>query len=360
MMNRLPSSSSSSSSVDPYSIFPFASSFDNWNAQLNYSTHTHQGFDGSHHHHPHPPPPPPHHSLAPLPFYPPHLGSDYFIKREDHGNMGGRPIGLNLGHRTYFSSGDGLAIDRRLIVGRAHHHHHQPPRCQAEGCKADLSGAKHYHRRHKVCEFHSKAAVVVAGGLQQRFCQQCSRFHVLAEFDESKRSCRKRLADHNRRRRKPHNKNSNNPSSATDSSSDKAKLSTAPPMPSRDHSTSSRCTSSTAATTNNTSGTGLDQVNTGHVEQNKSILFRNGPALSLGGVAAGSQQISLFNNYQHHQYLISPSPSSSNNNNNNNNSVGFYHQSFIGSTSNDASQSHDLHQANLLHLGQSLFEVDFM
>lgn len=30
-----------------------------------------------------------------------------------------------------------------------------------------------------------------------------SRFHVLAEFDESKRNCRKRLADHNRRRRKP-------------------------------------------------------------------------------------------------------------------------------------------------------------
>lgn len=28
------------------------------------------------------------------------------------------------------------------------------------------------------------------------------RFHVLSEFDQGKRSCRKRLADHNRRRRK--------------------------------------------------------------------------------------------------------------------------------------------------------------
>ncbi|RWW83607.1 hypothetical protein BHE74_00007875 [Ensete ventricosum] len=28
------------------------------------------------------------------------------------------------------------------------------------------------------------------------------RFHVLAEFDEAKRSCRKKLADHNRRRRR--------------------------------------------------------------------------------------------------------------------------------------------------------------
>ena len=30
-----------------------------------------------------------------------------------------------------------------------------------------------------------------------------SRFHLLGEFDDGKRSCRKRLADHNRRRRKP-------------------------------------------------------------------------------------------------------------------------------------------------------------
>lgn len=30
------------------------------------------------------------------------------------------------------------------------------------------------------------------------------RFHVLQEFDEGKRSCRKRLAGHNRRRRKTH------------------------------------------------------------------------------------------------------------------------------------------------------------
>lgn len=30
------------------------------------------------------------------------------------------------------------------------------------------------------------------------------RFHVLTEFDEEKRSCRRRLAGHNERRRKPH------------------------------------------------------------------------------------------------------------------------------------------------------------
>ena len=44
------------------------------------------------------------------------------------------------------------------------------PCCQAERCGADLSDAKRYHRRHKVCEFHSKAPVVMVAGLRQRFC----------------------------------------------------------------------------------------------------------------------------------------------------------------------------------------------
>ncbi|XP_062090438.1 squamosa promoter-binding protein 1-like [Humulus lupulus] len=76
------------------------------------------------------------------------------------------------------------------------------PTCQAERCGADLNDAKRYHRRHKVCEFHSKASIVVVSGLRQRFCQQCSRFHEVSEFDEAKRSCRRRLAGHNERRRK--------------------------------------------------------------------------------------------------------------------------------------------------------------
>lgn len=50
------------------------------------------------------------------------------------------------------------------------------PACQAEKCGVDLSEAKRYHRRHKVCEAHAKAAVVMVAGLRQRFCQQCSRF----------------------------------------------------------------------------------------------------------------------------------------------------------------------------------------
>ncbi|KAJ8571156.1 hypothetical protein K7X08_038128 [Anisodus acutangulus] len=77
-------------------------------------------------------------------------------------------------------------------------------RCLVDGCNADLSQCREYHRRHKVCEFHSKTSRVSIGGREQRFCQQCSRFHSLVEFDAGKRSCRKRLDGHNKRRRKPH------------------------------------------------------------------------------------------------------------------------------------------------------------
>ncbi|WOL03234.1 squamosa promoter-binding-like protein 6 [Canna indica] len=78
------------------------------------------------------------------------------------------------------------------------------PICQVEGCEADLSDSKDYHRRHKVCEMHAKASSAIVRNAIQRFCQQCSRFHLLEEFDEGKRSCRRRLAGHNKRRRKTH------------------------------------------------------------------------------------------------------------------------------------------------------------
>ncbi|KAJ7978769.1 Squamosa promoter binding-like protein [Quillaja saponaria] len=81
--------------------------------------------------------------------------------------------------------------------------HSQTAFCLVYGCNKDLSSSKDYHKRHKVCEVHSKTSKVIVNGIEQRFCQQCSRFHLLAEFDDGKRSCRKRLAGHNERRRKP-------------------------------------------------------------------------------------------------------------------------------------------------------------
>ncbi|KAJ6430687.1 hypothetical protein OIU84_021971 [Salix udensis] len=48
------------------------------------------------------------------------------------------------------------------------------------------------------------ATAVVLDGQTKRYCQQCGKFHVLSDFDEGKRSCRRKLERHNnRRRRKP-------------------------------------------------------------------------------------------------------------------------------------------------------------
>lgn len=51
--------------------------------------------------------------------------------------------------------------------------------CQVYGCNKDLTGCKDYHKRHKVCEIHSKTSKVIVNGIEQRFCQQCSRLVLL-------------------------------------------------------------------------------------------------------------------------------------------------------------------------------------
>lgn len=51
--------------------------------------------------------------------------------------------------------------------------------CSVDGCGSDLSNCRDYHRRHKVCEAHSKTPIVLVGGQEQRFCQQCSRYNFL-------------------------------------------------------------------------------------------------------------------------------------------------------------------------------------
>lgn len=113
---------------------------------------------------------------------------------------------LKLGGHVYPVMEDGMDIGgkrngKRCMVQSSNLNH---PKCQVEGCASDLSQSKDYHRRHKVCEAHAKAGNAVVGNVLQRFCQQCSRFHLLEEFDEGKRSCRRRLAGHNIRRRKTH------------------------------------------------------------------------------------------------------------------------------------------------------------
>ncbi|XP_038702673.1 squamosa promoter-binding-like protein 2 [Tripterygium wilfordii] len=125
-------------------------------------------------------------------------------------------LSLKLGKQTYFEDScagsntktsslsvipvSSVATAKRL---KSNFQNTQVPRCQVEGCNLDLTSAKDYHRKHRVCESHSKFPKVIVNGLERRFCQQCSRFHGLAEFDKKKRSCRRRLTDHNARRRKP-------------------------------------------------------------------------------------------------------------------------------------------------------------
>ncbi|XP_030540825.1 squamosa promoter-binding-like protein 7 [Rhodamnia argentea] len=77
-------------------------------------------------------------------------------------------------------------------------------RCQVPTCKADIRELKGYHRRHRVCLRCANASAVVLDGERKRYCQQCGKFHILSDFDEGKRSCRRKLERHNkRRRRKP-------------------------------------------------------------------------------------------------------------------------------------------------------------
>ena len=88
-------------------------------------------------------------------------------------------LGLELGKRTYFEvpggSGSTNTQGPNQNLPKRPRASGQTPKCQVEGCKADLSSAKEYHRRHKVCAIHSKATQVIVGGQEQRFCQQCSR-----------------------------------------------------------------------------------------------------------------------------------------------------------------------------------------
>ncbi|KAI3803185.1 hypothetical protein L1987_31334 [Smallanthus sonchifolius] len=111
-------------------------------------------------------------------------------------------IGLKLGRQPDRWEKSYSPVKR----SRASRHGSVLPRCQVEGCNVDLASAKDYHRRHRICADHSKSPKVVVAGMERRFCQQCSRqvwLHDLSEFDDRKRSCRRRLSAHNARRRRP-------------------------------------------------------------------------------------------------------------------------------------------------------------
>mmetsp|Transcript_14333 Transcript_14333/g.24273 ORF Transcript_14333/g.24273 Transcript_14333/m.24273 type:complete len:336 (+) Transcript_14333:241-1248(+) len=66
--------------------------------------------------------------------------------------------------------------------------------CRVPGCcNKDLSSASRYCLRHRICDEHFKSLSVVFDGKAHRFCQKCTRFHEIHEFDNLKHSCRAAL-----------------------------------------------------------------------------------------------------------------------------------------------------------------------
>ncbi len=58
---------------------------------------------------------------------------------------------------------------------------------QVVGCNKDLASQKAYFQRYGICEEHLKLSSLLKDGVQQRFCQICNRFHLLADFDGNRR-----------------------------------------------------------------------------------------------------------------------------------------------------------------------------
>lgn len=89
-------------------------------------------------------------------------------------------IALKLGRLADSKYGkDSQHLKERSKRARTKGSYYQTITCQVHGCNMDLSSSKEYHKRHRVCDAHSKTAIVIVNGIEQRFCQQCSRLVLL-------------------------------------------------------------------------------------------------------------------------------------------------------------------------------------
>mmetsp|Transcript_17512 Transcript_17512/g.48849 ORF Transcript_17512/g.48849 Transcript_17512/m.48849 type:complete len:212 (+) Transcript_17512:104-739(+) len=75
-------------------------------------------------------------------------------------------------------------------------------KCQVRGCTADMLADGEASIRFRTCTLHRREDEVDMNGVPSRYCQQCTRFHPLSEFDGLKHGCRKRLDRHNLRRKR--------------------------------------------------------------------------------------------------------------------------------------------------------------
>ena len=67
--------------------------------------------------------------------------------------------------------------------------------CQADDCSADLSNSS-WHERKRICPHHAQAREFLKKERPSRFCQQCSRVHLIEAFEKDRRSCKEQLAKH--------------------------------------------------------------------------------------------------------------------------------------------------------------------
>ncbi|PSC71250.1 squamosa promoter-binding 9 [Micractinium conductrix] len=68
-------------------------------------------------------------------------------------------------------------------------------------CGEELVGTGGFYRRYRVCKRHSQSPSLPVAGIQQRFCQQCARFHPVDDFEPERRSCKAALERHRSKRR---------------------------------------------------------------------------------------------------------------------------------------------------------------
>ena len=67
-------------------------------------------------------------------------------------------------------------------------------KCWVPGCSSEVPDELvRVSHRIKTCLEHRLSKSVSFGGVQKRFCQQCTRFHELGRFDGDNHSCRSRL-----------------------------------------------------------------------------------------------------------------------------------------------------------------------
>lgn len=63
--------------------------------------------------------------------------------------------------------------------------------CRVPNCpNALLMEGPKYCSRHRICEMHVKCLRVVFDNVAYRFCQKCTRFHLIEEFDKDRHTCR--------------------------------------------------------------------------------------------------------------------------------------------------------------------------